>query len=128
MKKTLLFIIALLASNSQINAMRAVPREEQEARMFGRAITIYNNTDSELTITANDTTITVEPQKAMPILVSKSKGPVHISANVEGKLIKGKFNRNQNSENYWEVTIGKGLLGHKITITNRESRTRIGFM
>ena len=124
-------MIALVACNTQIDAMRAVPREEQELRMYGRDIAIFNNSEYELTVIVNNerhkpTEIRIPSQATMSIPVAEHKN-VNITADVDGKLMKGNFKRDKNTENYWEVTITKTFAGG-IKVATRQSKVRTGSM
>lgn len=122
MKHYISLFIALATCSNLSYAMRAVPREEQEARMYGRQITIKNESDYPITanVSKASTGTEIPPHSQEKILVNTGKA-VTLTAHVNGKTLKHNFHRNLNTENIWTVDIRKGLIGEHIEITQRAS-------
>lgn len=132
MKYSLSLFIALAACSNLSYAMRGVPREEQEASMYGRNIKIKNESDYPITASVNNenrsgssTGVVIPAHGENSILVNTGRA-VTLTADVNGKKLKHHFHRNKNTENMWEVDIRKGLLFEHIEITRRISDLQAG--
>lgn len=89
-------------------------------------ITIKNLSPAKLTVTAkNDpdipTQVIIPGNDTGSILVGEPKLNVHIEANYDGRILKTNFKRKKNSENYWEISIRKAIIGG-IQLLKRESK------
>lgn len=98
----------------------------EELQNYGREITIKNLSPAQLTITVkndpkNPTVVIIPGNDTGSILVSEPKLYVHIEANVDGKIMKTNFKRKKNTENYWEISIRKSIIGG-IQLISRESK------
>jgi|GEM_PF-2277939 hypothetical protein len=93
---------------------------------YGHTITIKNLSPAKLTITVkndpdNPTQVVIAGNDTGAVLVSKTKLRVHIEANYNGKILKTNFKRRHDTENYWEISIRKAIIGG-IQLIKRDSR------
>lgn len=127
MKKNILYLLSIACCyNALILAHDHHPMTPEEVQHYGHEITIKNLSPAKLTITVNNdpdnpTIVVIPGNDTGSVLVSEPKQYVHIEANADGKILKTNFKRKKNTENYWELSIRKAIIGG-IQLIKRDSR------
>jgi hypothetical protein len=122
MKNSAYLLTLVIASNYTHQSLTT----HDHAMNHESIITIKNLSPAKLTITVkndpdNPTQVIIPGNDTGSIIVLKPKLNVHVKANYDGKILKTNLRRKKESENYWEITIRKTIIGG-IEIIKREHR------